>query len=158
MKVNEFVKQLGMNKDKEKYIKECLTTEYVSYAKKIAVCEAINTACTRQKLGDVEMFHVNSPGRYLLTVLNLIDLYTKVDIDFSKPTEEFDALDECGATALLLSIIPQTESKTFLMINDMVRDDILENERSIVGYIDGKMNVLDALGEMMEMDEERVES
>ena len=140
MTVKEFVKEYKEAIDAKKYLEERLVRKYVSYNTKITKLEVLIDKTSILPIGeDRKIFKQNSPARFLIYTLMLIDSYTDIDVDFEKCVEEFDVLSEENLVGALLNIIPENERKTFQMLHDMIQGDYYENNRSLVGYLDGKI-------------------
>ena len=150
MKVNEFVEQYKKcDKDgKDAMLKQVLTTQYVSYAIKIADCKRIldSTCYTNTK---PNMFSINSPAREMLLKLQMIDRYTDLEIEFNEALDTYDMLDEAGALEDLLGAIPFREVVNYDHIMKIMLKDFKMNERSMVGYLDSKMASLGIIGETL---------
>ena len=152
MTVKEFIDGANKAKNVDEYIEKHIVNKYIGYAEKIAKCESIVDATSKMKAGDEEFFRVNSPAKFLLYSLNLINSYTDIEIDFQNPIECFDELESTGLASGIVSKIPQQETISFQMILKMVSDDLYENERSIVGYFSTKIKALNQIFETV-MDE-----
>lgn len=145
MTIEQFIKEYNETDVmmKENYIKSRIVNHYVPYTKKIAISQGIISATSNTETNEgVKIYCVNSPSRFLLFTLNLIGEYTDIEISYDNPSDSFDALDSEGLIALLLNAIPQNDRKMFQMVFDMVRDDAYENERSLVGWMDGKVQAI----------------
>lgn len=140
MTVKEFIKKYKEAVDAKKFLEERVTRKYVPYTEKISKLENLINKTSAIELADErEIFKQNSPARFLLYTMILIDSYVDVDINFAECTEEFDALSEENLIGALLGVIPENERKTFQMLHDMIQADYYENNRSLVGYLDGKV-------------------
>ena len=139
MTVKEFIDGVDTTNDLDTYLSERINNNYVDFTKKVDICSRVIDATSKVIVDKETTFRINSPARYMLFTLNLIDLYTDIDIDFKKGTECFNTLDSIGAIEHLINRIPEREVKNFQMIHDMVMNDMMENTRSLVGYLDNKM-------------------
>lgn len=139
MTVKEFIDGINAAQDPNSYLSERIVNTYVPFTKKANVCSRIVDATSKIVVDKETTFRVNSPARYMLFALNLIDLYTDIDVDFKNITECFELLDAIGAIEYLIGGIPEREVKNFQMVHDMVLNDMMENTRSFAGYIDNKM-------------------
>ena len=148
--INEII-DIAAKVDKEGLIaavKKHVTCEYLPISEKIAKCELIVNSTERAKLDDeTEVYRLNSPARFILYTLVMIDSYTDIEIDFKDSTGEFDLLSENRLTPIILNCIPKDELESFQMIMNMVKEDSYYNERDLVSWIDGKV---DALGVILE--------
>ena len=150
MTVDFFIKQLPMNKDKEKYFDEkIMNPKYVPYEEKTAKCENIirSTSVVKDETTGVEIYKRNTPACNLFFNLTLIDLYTNIDIDFTHALKDYNALEERGCIDEFLKRIPKTEYVLWQKMIDMVANDYMENERSIVSFFETKLGAVDKTAE-----------
>ena len=150
MNVDFFVKQIAMNKDKEKYIDEkIMNPKYVPYEEKTAKCENIirSTSVVKDEVTGVEVYKRNTPACNLFFNLTLIDLYTNIDIDFTHALKDYNALEELGFIDVLLQRIPKAEYVAWQKMIDMVANDYMENERSIISFFETKLGAVDKTAE-----------
>lgn len=141
MKLEMFIDKLNMAKDKEQYFKDAITTKYIPYQEKIAICENIVNVSMNEKQ--------NTPLRYMLFTLSLIDKYTNIDIDFDHPLSDFNMLLESGVGNQIVVRIPDSERDIFQTILDMCMDDYVENNKSLTAFLDTKLKALElAFGAM----------
>lgn len=164
MTVKEFIKEYKEAVDAKKYVEKRLVRKYVPYSEKITRLEnLIDKTSVISIEKDKKIFKQNSPARFLIYTLILIDSYTDIDIDFSDGVEEFDSLSKENLIGALLNIIPENERKTFQMLHDMIQGDYYENNRSLVGYLDGKVQaatmfieeIIDKVAENLESNPEQ---
>lgn len=86
MTVNEFIEEYNkqINDDaKTKFIKKHIVTDYVNYEEKIVLCKNVINASTyvldeNGSYSDIIKF--NTPTRYMLYTLTIIDTYTDIDV------------------------------------------------------------------------------
>ena len=156
MEIREFVAKFKncRENEREKFIeKHILKDKYVPYAEKIDTCKAIvNTSCYKKiKTSDGEktFFKLDSPARYFLYCIAMIRNYTDLVWSKDKTVEEFDLLSKYGLVDALFAYMPEKEVGTTKTILDMVLNDLMENERSIVSFMDsasyGITDILDAI-------------
>lgn len=120
------------SEEKSSFIGQHIVTSYVPYEEKCNICQRIiNTSMKANG-----KFHQNTTAQYMLYTLQLIDAYTDITIDMSQSLKSFNMLDSRDLIDLILENIPEKEHAKFDLIIDMIRGDLFENERSIVGYID----------------------
>lgn len=116
----------------ETFIKKHIVTQYVPYLEKDVLCTRIIYAtCYADK--DRKIIKFNTPGRLLLFNMNLINLYTDIEISFEndETTKQYDKLMEVGAIYLLINAIPKTEYTEFVTLLNMKLDDLRDNEYSL---------------------------
>ena len=148
MNVDFFVQQIAMNKKSmESYLRnKVMKNEYVAYEEKIAKCETIikNTSVIKDEATGIEIYKRNTPACNLFFNLTLIDLYTNIEIDFSKNMlKDYNELERHGYIDLLLSYIPKPEYVAWQKLIDMIASDYMENNRSLVSYLDTKLTAID---------------
>lgn len=122
--------------------KKFLKTEYYPYEKKVILCENIvNYTMTKSDEDGNKSFHINSPMRQMLLILNMLNTYI-VDVDFAEGTKIFNLLQTDDEAQFLFGLIPQSEREIFIDIIDMVEEDYRDNYCSTPAYIDGKIDTL----------------
>jgi hypothetical protein len=124
------------------YIKGHINNEYVSYADKCDLAKRLIEAAHYISVGsgenEIRIYKQNSPALYMLKCLSLVDMYTDIEVKYADDVvEEFDMLAQRGLFDVFVSLISEDEIRTFDMVIDMTEDDILENERSVVGIVEG---------------------
>lgn len=156
MEVREFVAKFKncRESEREKFIeKHILKDKYVPYAEKIDTCKSIvNISCYGKiKTGDTEktIFKLDSPARYFSYCIAMIRNYTDLVWANDKTVEEFDLLSKYGLVDALFAYMPEKEVSTMKTILDMVLNDLMENERSVVSFVEsasyGVTDILDAI-------------
>ena len=140
MNVEFFVKQIAMNKDKEKYLTQRLVKKYVPYEEKISICENIikNTSVVKDEETGEVFYKRNTPACNLMFNLSLINLYYDIEINFEHTLKDYNALEELGYIDLLLKNIPVEEYTRWQHIIGMIAEDYMENERSMVAFLSSK--------------------
>ena len=150
MNVDFFIKQIAMNKDKEAYVTGKLVKDYIPYEEKQATCENIVKTTSLVKGENGESFYRrNTPACDLLFNLTLIDKYFDIEIDFGNALKEYNALEEKDYITLLLRAIPEREYIAWQKMFSMVANDYMENERSLVSYLDTKIEALNKTTESL---------
>ena len=144
MNTEFFVKQIAMNKDKENYLREKLTAAYIPYEDKVASCENIirNTSFIKDEASGETFYKRNSPACTLFFNLTLIDKYYDIDIDFNNTLADYNRLQEKGYIDLLLKNIPEGEYIEWQNILNMVAGDFMENERSLVSFLETRFGAM----------------
>lgn len=145
MTVNEFIEEYNKienNKDKiDKFFEKSITTKYLPYAKKNEIAEKIARISTHIELDGKQVFKSNTVIREMLKDLNIIQNYTCININFEEHIfEQYDALLETNILPVIIGKISKYEITMLLSLIDMHLSDIYENERSIVGFIESKIN------------------
>jgi hypothetical protein len=151
MKVTEFVEgynKVVSDKLKGKYIEDTLTIKsYIPFTDKVNIANRIAKTTTHEydKNGKEIGIKVNSTARYLLFTLNIIDLFTNIDIDFSNTTKEYELLDENNLISQIIELLPADQIKEFQTLLNMAVDDILENELSTHSFISSQVTRFSSL-------------
>lgn len=144
MNVEEFVEGYVKGGKREEYVKKHIVNTYVPIDEKLRVCNGIASATTHttDAATGKERFSVNTPARFVLFMMTLVNKYTDIDVDFDQTAETFDALDKHGLVDVIARLIDQHEYSTFDTLLKMTVSDIVENERDLVGWLD---NMKDAM-------------
>lgn len=131
-------------KVKELLMKEVIVNDYIDFQKKITICELIikSSYFNKVNVGGVEQekLHVNSPSKYMLYCLNLVNHYTNIKVDFRDSLNEFNMLNKCGVLYEIDKYIPERELKEFKMVLNMVESDVIQNEYEIHSFIGNQIN------------------
>lgn len=154
MKIKDYVKDTNQSVE--------LITEYIPYCTKVDNCKRIvDATCYRiNELleTNVNQFRLDSTSQYLLYVMVLVDLYTNLDVDFGSLANEYDLLKSNKVLDEILKKIPENEMVEFDRILEMVNADLMENERSLVSFIENKFLTMDtALSAMLKTAKENEE-
>ena len=165
MEIREFVAKFKncRENEREKFIeKHILKDKYVSYPEKIENCKAIvATSCYKNiKIGENEktIFKLDSPARYFSYCIAMIRNYTDLVFDNDKTVEGFDMLAKLGLIDALFHYMPENEVATMQTILNMVLDDLMENERSLVSMMEGASeSVVDMLTAFSDATKELIE-
>lgn len=166
MQIKEFCmkyKNCREGQEKERFIeKHILKDKYVSYPEKIENCKAIvNVSCYKKiKIGESEktIFKLDSPARYFSYCIAMIRNYTDLVFDNDKTVEGFDMLAKFGLIDALFHYMPENEVATMQTILNMILDDLMENERSLVSMMEGASEgVVDMLAAFSNATKELIE-
>lgn len=150
MNINVFIREYKMHQGDNKltYLEKHVKNVYTPYLEKVTLCSnlaKITTHRTIEKENKTE-FYVNSCNRYILFVMRILSIYTDLDINFANSKETSDAYDSLCREGLIPIFMEQLinpiEINEFKLILDMCINDIYENERSIVSYIDSQFEAL----------------
>ena len=145
MNTEQFVKEYNETTDKEKFVKKhILKDKYIPYAEKVAICKRIVNSTSYVKSGEIKTYRKNTPGQYMLFVLNVIDLYTDIDIDFTDAPNEFDKVYPLNVSNIICSVC-EAEINTLNTVLKMIEDDLEINERTLVSYIENKISLLETI-------------
>lgn len=148
--IKDFCKKYNNEKNeqvKETFIKSIMSVDYVPYERKITICEKIieSTHYTNNASG-LKKLHINSPAKYMLYCLNLVNEYTDIDVDFKNALEDFNLLNKCELLNVIYNSISEKEIKEFSMILDMVENDVIQNEYETHAFI---INQVERFGELI---------
>lgn len=148
-KVIEFAKQYEEklnNNDRATFLKTKLKVEnYIEYAEKVLIAENIvrssSYAISKDKdsgeLMETTQIHINSPMRYVLFVMSIVNKYTNIEVNFNNIMIEFDALNRNGLLELIMKKIGDKEITEFQTVVDMILNDFMTNEYEFKNYISG---------------------
>lgn len=136
MTVKNFIKEY--NKDSECIAKHIKCT-YIPYEQKIAICRKVIDTTYYTVIADgTKIYKPNSVTHKMFYILSLINEYTDIAINFDSALSDFNELEKNNLTELLLSNIPEVETKRFMNIMDMLLEDIMES-RSITSFLETKI-------------------
>lgn len=121
----------------ENFIKKHITTDYISFLQKEAICTSIVEVTTHIESGNKKIIKVNSTSRDLMYIMRLIDLYTDIKIDFTDTNfvKQYDELNKIGALDMLINSIPKNEYAEFNKILNKKMDDFRDNEYSLTAIL-----------------------
>ena len=137
MKIDEFLRKYNSAKDKDKFLSECIKRDYVPYHEKIADCDRI----IRASMESDGMFKINTPAQFMIFMIQLIIRYTDIE-QAENILEMFEKLDEFNLINAIVSKIPEREYTSYNTILNMVQDDYMENNRSLLSFIETKVKAL----------------
>lgn len=143
MTLDKFILEYDTAGDKDKFFAKHINKTYISFTDKLSDCDKIvEQACYTERDGQ-KVFRLNSAIKYFLFVMTVVKEYTDIEVDFEKDAAKaYDMLAERGLIEKLMVGIGEHEYKEFTTLLSMATDDIMENERSFAGYVDGKMDLL----------------
>ena len=140
--VEEYEKQVN-DADKAKFLKTKLKTEkYMPYADKLALAENIvkssSYATVKEDgvLKQTDRIALNSPMRYVLFVMTVVDKYTNIEVDFKNIMPEFDTLNFNSLIENIFEKVGDKETAEFNTVVEMVLNDFMANKYQFKNYID----------------------
>ncbi len=135
MTIEELIKKTKSNQKFD--FKKVIKKQYVPYIEKLTECNRIIEATCHKTVDGRKFISINTPARYLMFVMRLVDIYTDIDIAFegTKATDAYDLLQENGLLSPILDAIPKGEYSEFSTLLDMVLDDFRDNEYSITSML-----------------------
>lgn len=137
MKVNDFITKYNKANDKDKFLEDCIVNQYIPYSEKVADCVAIINATTETD----GVFKANTPAQFMLFMVQMISRYTEIEKE-ENILGLFEQLDEINLINAIVSKIPERELASYNTILDMVRDDYMENNRSLISFVETKVKAL----------------
>lgn len=143
MTIVEFVteyKKIATESAKEKFFKSHIKTEYIGYAEKLALCEKIIDRSMYKIINEEKVFFINTPSRYMLFILSIVDMYMDIELQWDKIMIDFDIIEKNKIGSLLLDYVE--DCKVLQTILKMMVDDKIDSERNIINYIDTKIKAL----------------
>jgi hypothetical protein len=157
MDIGKFIDEFVKCKDdasKSRLVKKHIVKDYIPYATKIDEAKKIINlgSFTKDEDGN-EHFMLDSPIRYLLKTLCVIRNYTDLEFDSVNSSEQFDLIDKHNVMSYVGEAIGDDYIK-FDTILKMVYDDMMINERSLVSFVEKKLDVLTAMIEAMDVPEQ----
>ena len=141
MTIEEFVNGFNSASDKEKYVKKHIVRKYVPYEEKVSRCQRIIDNSMYVKDGDIRRFRPNTPLRYELFIITIVQCYTDVEYEQGETLNGFNVMAECGANSCIMNSV-ESDAKIFQLVLDMMVDDVIDAERNYVDYIN---NAIDSI-------------
>lgn len=140
--VEGYEKQLN-DVDKTKFLKTNLKTEnYLPYSDKLIVAENIvkssSCAIVKNEKGELQKTNrikINSPMRYVLFVMTIINKYTNLEVNFNDVMPEFDYLNRNNLFEIIFNKIGDKEVAEFNTVVEMVLDDFMTNEYEFKNFV-----------------------
>ena len=138
----EYEKQMN-DIEKGKFLKSKLKTEkYIPYADKLTLAENIvkhsSYAMVKEDgvLKQTDKIALNSPMRYILFVMTIVDKYTNIEVNFNNIMPDFDALNFNSLIEIIFEKIGDKEISEFNTVVEMVLNDFMANKYQFKNYID----------------------
>ena len=139
--VEEYEKQLT-DTDKAQFLKTKLKFEkYMPYAEKLMIAENIiqSSSYAMIKENDIlkktDRIKINSPMRYVLFVMTIVNKYTNIEVNFNNIMPEFDYLNKNSLIEVIFDKIGDKEIGEFNTVVDMVLNDFVSNKFEFKNYI-----------------------
>ena len=151
--VEEYEKQSN-DADKAKFLRSKLKTEkYMPYADKLALAENIvkssSYAMVKEDgvLKQTDRIALNSPMRYILFVMTVVDKYTNIEVNFKNIMPDFDALNFNSLIEVIFEKVGDKETAEFNTVVDMVLNDFMANKYQFKNYINDTLSKVSGLVE-----------
>lgn len=149
MTVTEFVEEFNKTQTKDKLIKSHIKTTYIPYEMKIALCDNIIKHSMYKEVNSKQVFVPNMPLQYMFVIRTVIEQYTDLEwSDTKNIMPEFNLLEQYDVVAYIFSKttgeyteVGKDYQKLKTILNMMI-DDITDEERSLVPYIDTKLEAM----------------
>ena len=139
--VEEYEKQLN-DSERNHFLKSKLKVEnYLPYSEKLLVAEHIVKSSSYaivkedEVLKKTDRIKINSPVRYILFVMEIVNKYTNIEVNFKDVMPEFDYLNKNGLIEVIIDKIGAKETGEFNTVVEMVLDDFMTNEYEIKNWI-----------------------
>lgn len=131
------------NDDKAKFLKSKLKTEkYLPYADKLTLAKNIvnhSSYATIKEDGvlkQTDRIALNSPMRYILFVMTVVDKYTNIEVNYKNIMPDFDALNFNSLIEVIFERVGDKETAEFNTVVEMVLNDFMANKYQFKNYID----------------------
>lgn len=127
--------------------KRVITDKYITYQEKLAFCQNIvdKTCYIARENGD-KIFSQNTPARYMIFQMTMINLYTDIEVDFEHLLDDFNTLDQYGAVDILVSSLAEFNPHEYSMFNTLLKmivDDAYANTRDLVSWLETKVETIE---------------
>lgn len=147
MKIKDFINdfnKLKTDEDRETFVKQIVTTNYVPFVEKADACFKIINDCwyKRDELTERRKLFISSPATYVLFNMVVINKYTDLEVDFKNTVAQYDLLNEKNYLGMILAHIPENELVEFRRILDMTQQDVLQNEYYAPTYISNNIETI----------------
>ena len=146
MKVEDFIRKYNKTSDIDTFISNRITTTYLPYEEKITLCDRVVQATCYKEVEGKRIFWMNTPAQFMLFSVALIETYTDIELS-ENVIDDFNALDQQNLITKIIATIPENEYATIRGLLDMIINDIRENERDLVSWIEGKKETLNIVAE-----------
>ena len=146
--VDKYVRRID-DSDRAKFIKTNLKVDtYMPYAEKVACAERIVKTTSYAIIKDensgemkkTNRIKINSPMRYILFVMNIVNEYTNISVNFANIMPEFDALNKNGLIEVITDKIGEREMAEFNTVVDMILNDFMTNEYEFKNFVSEQLS------------------
>ena len=151
--VDEYEK-CSNNDDKAKFLKSKLKTEkYIPYSDKLTLAKNIINHSSYAMVKEDDMLKqtgriaLNSPMRYILFVMTVVDKYTNIEVNFKNIMPDFDALNFNSLIEVIFEKIGDKETAEFNTVVEMALNDFMANKYQFKNYIDDTLLKVSSLVE-----------
>lgn len=151
MNINDFINEYNQSVTKEDFVKKHIVNYYVPYERKMVLCRNIvKNADYTIMVDDIQKsyYSPNTPMRFLLFCVTLIDEYTDIELDLVEEGRDviggFNKLDQKGIFEIIISELNR-EYNIFKTVLDMIVNDTECKENNIVGFLNTKFDSIKIL-------------
>lgn len=130
MKVEQFIEEFNKSQSKETYVKKHMTTDYISFERKIVISDLI----AKKMILDNGDLIKNTPLVYENFILSLVREYTDIELTPENNLADFNLIERYGVSDILAKAIGR-DAKTFNTILDMVINDAIDNHNNLVNHL-----------------------
>lgn len=149
MNVKDFIEGYNSANNKEKYLAGHITNKYVSYATKIDECKRIIEITSYKEVNGKKIYWKNTPGQQFNFKTKLISYYTDIEFEPDDVVSQYDLLNELGLIENINDFIPESELIEWGNMLNICINDEYENTRSLVSYLDIKLESLNELSNIL---------
>ena len=143
--VDELIKKVETaRKTKKDYpFEKHIVRNYMPYSEKEGLVKSIVRTTSYKKVEDTELYERNTLSMLFVLTMKLIESYTHVSLNINDIVSDYDKLMESGIMDKLMDSIPESEITIIKGMLDMVRDDLEENTRSLVSFLETKTKAME---------------
>lgn len=120
---------------KDALVRKHVVATYIPYETKMAEAKNIIKNSCYKKIDDKEYFYIDTPLRFVLLIKSVVTLYTDLEFDQTNILVQFNLLEQYGITEAIINAIGE-DYDSFRTIVNMTLDDTMQNERSLVSYLE----------------------
>lgn len=157
MTVKEFINEYNNKKNNSTmlgmFLKDHIYSDkHITYEEKINDCERIlKYSCYEKDYNENNVFKVNTVLRLVLFYINLFQRYSDIEFeDNNNIIVYFDDLDKNGIISILKEKINRKEYDDYNAILNMMLDDLIRNEHSVISYLERKISTISRVFENTE--------
>ena len=115
---------------------------YMPYAEKCALVKSVIDSTSYVDVNGKKMYQRNTNSMLFVFTMKLIESYTNLEWEPDKVVVTYDMLMESGIMHHLMDQIPEEEISMLHGMLDMQRDDVEENTRSLVSFLETKADAM----------------
>ena len=144
MKASKLVEEYNKVKKLQKPydFKKHIVRTYLPYTEKVGLVKRVINATSYVDINGKNTYMRNTNSMLFFFFIGILEKYTDVEIDMSKVNVEYDLLSESDVLNELMTAIPESEITILRGMLDMERDDLEYNTRSLVAFLESKVEAL----------------